>query len=107
MITSCVASSGWNEPEDVNEKLINPRIWRIFQRPLQPQIKEWFYEKILRRSSSGREGHNDEEATSEPLNNKTTMTINDKEASQEHLNSTKTLTIMDAKEHESDAKGVV
>lgn len=80
-------------------------MWRIFQRSLKPQAKEWFYENILRRRSSiGHNANGDEEATSEPLNNKTNM-ISDKEASEEPLNNT--LTIKEAKEHESDAKGVV
>ncbi|XP_050721481.1 sodium-coupled monocarboxylate transporter 1-like [Eriocheir sinensis] len=101
------AVTGWNEPSDINEKLINPRMWRIFQRSLKPQAKEWFYENILRRRSSiGHDANDDEEATIEPLNNKTNM-ISDKEASEEPLNNTTARTIKDAKEHESDAKGVV
>lgn len=82
-------------------------MWRIFQRSLKHQAKEWFYKNILRRRSpAGRDAEDKEEATSEPLNNKTNM-ISDKEAAEEPLNNIPTLTIMDAKEHENDAKGVV
>ncbi|MPC13685.1 hypothetical protein E2C01_006428 [Portunus trituberculatus] len=65
-------SLSYNTPEDVEEKLVDPGMWRIFQRSLKLQIKESFYKTILRRRPRG--DHNardtsDETGTRDPLNN--------------------------------------
>ncbi|XP_042240640.1 sodium-coupled monocarboxylate transporter 2-like [Homarus americanus] len=66
------AITGSNTPEDVDEKLIAPGSWVLFQRSLVLQAKEFFREKILRRESSTRGGNKqkDEELEiKDPLNN--------------------------------------
>ncbi|XP_045132081.1 sodium-coupled monocarboxylate transporter 1-like isoform X3 [Portunus trituberculatus] len=74
ILLSLIASAitGYNTPEDVEEKLVDPGMWRIFQRSLKLQIKESFYKTILRRRPRG--DHNardtsDETGTRDPLNN--------------------------------------
>lgn len=65
------AITGYNTPEDVEEKLVDPTMWRIFQRSLKQQIKEFFCETILRRQPSERNAReaSNEVGTREPLNN--------------------------------------
>uniref|UniRef100_A0A0P4W0X3 Sodium-dependent multivitamin transporter n=1 Tax=Scylla olivacea TaxID=85551 RepID=A0A0P4W0X3_SCYOL len=84
------AITGYNTPEDVEEKLIDPKIWRIFQRSLKQQIKEFFYETILRKRAprdQNARGASDETGTREPLNN--------------------FMEAKDIKDNEIDGKGVV
>lgn len=81
--------AGYNTPEDVDEKLIDPRMWKLFQRSLILQVSEFFNRKILRkRPCRDQNAHvaNDESGTREPLNNFTTK---------------------DTKDYEMDTKGVV
>lgn len=92
ILLSLIASAitGYNTPEDVDEKLVDPGMWRIFQRSLKLQIKEFFYKTILRRRPQG--DHNardtsDETGTRDPLNN--------------------LMDIKDTKDNEIDGNGVV
>lgn len=65
-------SLGYNTPEDVDEKLVDPTMWRIFQRSLKVQVKEFFYKTILRKRPPRDQNALDasEEAkTRDPLNN--------------------------------------
>ena len=67
--------AGCNTPEDVDEKLIDPTMWRLFQRSLKLQVKEFFNEKILRKQSLEAQTPHEvsgESGTREPLNNFTT-----------------------------------
>lgn len=67
------AVTGYNTPDDVDEKLIDPTMWQLFQRSLKLQINEFFHKKILRRRPPADQNKtNDEVGTREPLNNSTT-----------------------------------
>lgn len=64
------AVTGANTPEDVEEKLIAPKSWVLFQRSLTLQAKEFFHKKVLRKPSSSREENEVKESeldTKDPL----------------------------------------
>ncbi|KAG0727179.1 Sodium-coupled monocarboxylate transporter 1 [Chionoecetes opilio] len=63
--------TGYNTPEDVDEKLIDPTIWKLFKKSLTVQMKEFYYETILRRQSTRErndKAKDEGQDTREPLN---------------------------------------
>ncbi|XP_045601787.1 sodium-coupled monocarboxylate transporter 1 [Procambarus clarkii] len=63
------AVTGFNKPTDVEEKLIAPQSWVLFQRSLILQGKEFFCKTILRRSSHIKEENDADIEVKDPLHN--------------------------------------